>query len=335
MSDSDNEKLDKVKEYIHDHERNTVIWQVSEIKTEIDTLKTEVNGLIWSENPENWLLWNLIDILGSNKHLLEYAKLSLKDKLTLDENFKFLKYEILLSLRCNYFAEFKRFLKNLKEWGDVSRDAENFREITPDNWIWNWWDEREWDRWHQKEWTNGNNFWKISADSQRRWIQWTIFEKWQNKKKIPQENVRYAWNYIKNGGKFYSPTLWNITWWSNKYKHVCSTWSYNVLRKLWLPKVSKSLNVDLEWKILPKMWLEYIWDVDPDNPERNWYKPQDWDTAVWPRFNNNGRMTQHQATYINWHWVSDTIQRQMSCYSSKNEPKNVKIYRYTWNIQIA
>jgi hypothetical protein len=73
------------------------------------------------------------------------------------------------------------------------------------------------------------------------------------------------------------------------------------------------------------MGLKYIWEVDPDNPEKDWYKPQNWDTAVRPRFNG----TQHQATFINWHWVSDTIQKKMSCYNAKNEP-NVKIYRYTW-----
>ena len=143
---------------------------------------------------------------------------------------------------------------------------------------------------------------------------------------IPEKNVKKAWDYITNWWTFYSPSKWNITWGWNKYKHVCSTWSYAVLEQLWIENKSKSNECDLKGKILPKMGLEYIWDVNPDNPEENWYKPQNWDTAVRPKFNG----TQHQATFINWHWVSDTIQRKMSCYSAKNEPM-VKVYRYTWN----
>lgn len=146
---------------------------------------------------------------------------------------------------------------------------------------------------------------------------------------ISKSAVKRTRNYISNWWTFYSPSLWTITWGVGKYKHVCSTWSYNVLWQLWLPKVSTSTECDLKWKILPKMGLEYIWDVDPNNPEKNWYKPQDGDTAVWPKFKNGRKITQHQATFINWHWVSDTIQSKMSCYSSRNEPM-VKVYRYKW-----
>lgn len=142
---------------------------------------------------------------------------------------------------------------------------------------------------------------------------------------IPEEKVKEARDYISNWWTFHSPSKWTISRGRGKYKHVCSTWSYNVLWRLGLPKVSNSTECDLKWKVLPKMGLKYIWEVDPDNPEKNWYKPQNWDTAVWPRFNG----TQHQATFINWHWVSDTIQRKMSCYNAKNEPM-VKVYRYTW-----
>jgi hypothetical protein len=150
---------------------------------------------------------------------------------------------------------------------------------------------------------------------------------------IDDEKVRDAWNYIANGWTFHSNSKWTISWGWGKYKHVCSTGSFNVLWKLWLPKVSNSTECDLQWKVLPKMWLEYIWEVDPDNPEKSWYKPQNWDTAVWPKFRNGSKTTQHQATFINWHWVSDTIQNRMSCYNSKNEPM-VKVYRYTWK-QVA
>lgn len=146
---------------------------------------------------------------------------------------------------------------------------------------------------------------------------------------ISDSVVKKARDYIVNGWTFHSNSLWTITWGWGKYKHVCSTWSYAVLEQLWIKNKSRSNECDLKWTILPKMWLEYIWEVDPDNPGKNWYKPQNGDTAVWPRFNNGRKMTQHQATFINWHWVSDTIQNKMSCYSSKNEPM-VKVYRYTW-----
>lgn len=146
---------------------------------------------------------------------------------------------------------------------------------------------------------------------------------------IPEWNVQKARDYISNWWTFYSPSKWTVTWGKGKYKHVCSTGSFNVLWKMWLPKVSNSTECDLQWKVLPKMGLKYIWEVDPDNLEKSWYKPQNGDTAVWPKFKNWSKTTQHQATFINWHWVSDTIQNKMSCYNSKNEPM-VKVYRYTW-----
>ena len=78
------------------------------------------------------------------------------------------------------------------------------------------------------------------------------------------------------------------------------------------------------------MWLKYIWEVNPKNPWQNGYKPQDWDTAVWPRFKRkSGATTQHQATYINWHRVSDNIQNHMSCYLSEPNEPQCKIYRYS------
>ena len=142
---------------------------------------------------------------------------------------------------------------------------------------------------------------------------------------ISDSVVKKARDYIVDWWTFYSPSRWTITWGRGKYKHVCSTWSYAVLKQLWIENKSGSNECDLKGRILPKMGFEYIWEVNPDNPGKNWYKPQNWDTAVWPRFNG----TQHQATFINWHWVSDTIQRKMSCYNAKNEPM-VKVYRYKW-----
>ena len=151
---------------------------------------------------------------------------------------------------------------------------------------------------------------------------------WTNEH-LSENVVKKARDYIANWWTFHSNSKWIVTRGRGKYKHVCSTWSFNVLRLLWLPKVSKSTECDLKWTVLPKMWFKYIWEVDPKDPGKNWYKPQDGDTAVWPRFQNGRKMTQHQATFIHWHWVSDTIQNKMSCYPSKNEPM-AKVYRFNW-----
>lgn len=145
--------------------------------------------------------------------------------------------------------------------------------------------------------------------------------------------VKETRDYISNWWTFYSPSKWICQW--NKYNQVCSTGSFNVLRRLWLPKVSDSTEVDLTWKTLTKMWLKYIGEVNPNNPSQSWYKPQDWDTAVRPKFTRTvwksaWKRTQHQATYINWHWVSDNIQNRMSCYPGERNEPNCKIYRYMW-----
>ena len=77
-------------------------------------------------------------------------------------------------------------------------------------------------------------------------------------KNIPDENVKKARNYIVNWWTFHSNSKWTITWGKGEYKHVCSTWSFNVLWKMGLPKVSNSTECDLKWKILPKMGFKYI-----------------------------------------------------------------------------
>ena len=169
-----------------------------------------------------------------------------------------------------------------------------------------WYNKKEWDKkeWDKKTGTHHETYTK--ADNLR---------------------VSETRDYISNGWTFYSPSRWTCKW--NKYRWVCSTWSFNVLRRLWLPKVSESTEVDLKWDTLTQMWLKYIWEVDPKKPWQNWYQPQDWDTAVWPRFKTkSGKFTQHQATYINWHRVSDNIQNNMSCYPREPKEPNCKIYRY-------
>ena len=176
------------------------------------------------------------------------------------------------------------------------------------------------------------NFFKKAWD----WLKnlfWFWDKKWEAYSEICNWNnnlrVSETWDYISNGWTFYSPSKGTCK--RDKYRWVCSTGSFNVLRKLWLPKVSNSTEVDLKWDTLTQMWLTYIGKVNPKNPWQNGYKPQDWDTAVRPKFTKkSGKITQHQATYINWHWVSDNIQNRMSCYPKEPNEPDCKIYRYMW-----
>lgn len=289
----------QITEYIENKEKelaqDSIIWSLSGLKVEVDSL-------VWNEENEDDNRGKLFDLLKNDKKLLKYAELKMKKESELKwwDKVKIELLELRLSITCSYFKDFQTFLKQLKKWDDVWWNTENHVRLTPDSWY-NW----------------------NPQDQFEDWLHW--------QEAISREKVMETWNYIKNWWTFYSPTLWNVTWWENEYKHVCSTWSYNVLWRLWLPKVSDSLNVDLNWTILTKMWLGYITSVDPDDPWKNWYVPKNWDTAVWPKFRRNSwKETQHQATYINWHRVSDTIQNNMSCYNDENEPKNVRIYRYEW-----
>lgn len=156
---------------------------------------------------------------------------------------------------------------------------------------------------------------------------------------IPRERVKKTRDYIVNKWEFYSPSKWKCTRWRSEYKHVCTTWAWNVLHHLtWLP-LPNNLEIDGTeerpwemWQRLNAMNCYKILDnVDPKHPVP--YLPKDGDIAVRPRFTlTSGRTTQHMACYINWHWVSDTIQNRMSCYPNQpNEPK-VKIYRYNPNM---
>lgn len=172
--------------------------------------------------------------------------------------------------------------------------------------------------------SNWNN--KQSQNKQQYETQNNHFEQNEKNNNLKVSETR---NYITNWWTFYSPSKWICQ--RNKYRWVCSTWSFNVLRKLWLPKISDNTPVDLKWDTLTQMWLKYIGKVNPKNPWKNGYKPQDWDTAVRPKFTRkSGKTTQHQATYINWHWVSDNIQNRMSCYPREPNEPNCKIYRYVW-----
>ena len=307
------ENEEQIKEYIENKEKDWVAWA-------LDTITTEFNSMIWREEKETKDSLNVLNWFKNDKDLYDYAELKLKDdsELHLKDQLNIIKLELKLSLKCSYFKDFQKFLEELKNWDDVSWNPDQNTSITPelayDN---NYWNQDEQMNREQMKW------------NPRQTIEWSVISEWWNKEeRIPSGKVQEVWNYISNWWTFYSPSKWTVERWKWKYKHVCSTGSYNVLWKLWFPKISNSLNCDLDWTILPKMWLEYICEVDPNNPGKNWYKPQDGDTAVWPRFTRDSwTKTQHQATYINGSWVSDTIQEKMSCYWDKNEPM-CKIYRY-------
>ncbi len=145
---------------------------------------------------------------------------------------------------------------------------------------------------------------------------------------IPRKKVEEVRNYIVNGGKYHSYTLWNITRWEGVYKHVCTTWAYEVASRLtWYPRPENTDWNGYDEKLKAMHYTKIMDKVNPKCPVP--YLPKDWDVAVRPQFTlDNGKTTQHMATYINWHRVSDTIQKHMSCYSTANEPC-VKIYRYT------
>lgn len=149
---------------------------------------------------------------------------------------------------------------------------------------------------------------------------------------IADKNAQKAERYIQSGGTFKSASKGILTWGRNDYKQVCSTGSFNVLWLLGLPKVSDNTNTDLSGRTLNQMGLSYLTTVDPKNPTKNGYTPRNGDTAVWPKFTrgsgkNAGKTTQHQATYLNGKWYSDTEQSKMSAYSSDPNEPLVKIYR--------
>ena len=92
----------KVEKYIEDREK---LSSLSGIKESLKNL---------------WFDLKIWEWLKKDKDMLEYAKLFLKEetentKRTTKEELKILKLEIKLRFKCSYFADFKEFLKNLKE----------------------------------------------------------------------------------------------------------------------------------------------------------------------------------------------------------------------------
>jgi len=77
-------------------------------------------------------------------------------------------------------------------------------------------------------------FFKKASD----WIKTLLWFDWWNKSNLPEQReshnklkVKETRDYISNWWTFYSPSKWLCQW--NKYRSVCSTGSFNVLRRLW------------------------------------------------------------------------------------------------------
>lgn len=149
---------------------------------------------------------------------------------------------------------------------------------------------------------------------------------------ITQEAVDKAWKYITSGGTFRSSKYEKShggkspTWGRGQYKTVCSSGSWGVLKQLGLSNIENE-EVDQDGSKLKNLGFNQIAIVDAKHPTKSGYKPQDGDTAIWKTGDYGiGYPVQHQATYINGYWVSDTIQNVMSVYNG--DESKVTVYRY-------
>lgn len=106
--------IEKIEAYIKEKEENNWLNNIAELLND----KKEDN-----EDKEKFdLFW----WLKNDKNLLDYAKLFNKpEKLNIWESIKFKILEVKLSITCPYFADFKEFLKELKNWTDTSVDKTN------------------------------------------------------------------------------------------------------------------------------------------------------------------------------------------------------------------
>lgn len=150
---------------------------------------------------------------------------------------------------------------------------------------------------------------------------------------VRKAQYKAAWDYIngpdgQGSGTFMSDSLGKVTWGYNKYKQVCSTGSWAALHKMGIADKPYG-EVDNDGSRLKSLGFVPYKVVDAKNYRNQGYIPQDGDTAVWPTSNKyiKGRNVQHQATYLNGHWISDTIQRDMGVYGNGDESQ-VHIYRY-------
>ena len=103
-------QLEKIKEYIQEKEKKSIIWLFSEMKAEFDSLVSK-------ETKETRESLHIFEWLKNDKNLLTYAELKNKEwELSWWEKVTLQLLEVKLSITCPYFLDFKDFLEELKKW---------------------------------------------------------------------------------------------------------------------------------------------------------------------------------------------------------------------------
>jgi len=108
----------------------------------IENIQEKVQNYIESQNKKSnlsetqnslkefWLDLKVWEWLKNDKDMLDYAQLFLKEKIenkkrTFKEEFKIWLLELKLQIKCSYFADFKEFLKDLKESESSTKQKED------------------------------------------------------------------------------------------------------------------------------------------------------------------------------------------------------------------
>lgn len=108
----DADKKTKVEEYINNNEQTQWFWKIAETVAELAWVEKETKE------------WFLSKWLKNDENLLSYAELTMKtEKLNFWESIKRKLLEVKLSITCPYFADFKSFLEDLKQWNTVSTNG--------------------------------------------------------------------------------------------------------------------------------------------------------------------------------------------------------------------
>lgn len=320
MSDLDNGKMDKVNDYINEHEQETAVWVASIIKTEIDTLSTEISDATWVEKKEKWLLWNVIDWLRNDGDLRQYAELKMKDgELNRMEKFKVRLLELRLSITCPYFKDFQAFLDELKKWEYVpepwqeqsSSSSENDDNNNNDNNNESWVETQS----HTFLWTKveniqsspyyrNSNTWvtrcsKTARENGKRfWIvlpSWNAYDAWETpwqgcKWTLPENKVnkkpQKSWEWI--------PTPQFVSYWKWNYADI-----YVESRSNYWHRAAAFRDDSWQWYVLdPYTRVNWRLDTSPKKLEdyvkckkivkahfyeSRWYVPEDQEVAENPQ----------------------------------------------------
>lgn len=125
----------KIKEYVQEKEKNSVVWL-------IDSIKTELNVLAWKEWWQEKDKFHFFERLKNDKNLLTYAELKNKEwELKFWDKFKLQLLELKLSITCPYFSDFKIFLEDLKKWEKIDESESTItgeiQDMEP-NVPWDW-----------------------------------------------------------------------------------------------------------------------------------------------------------------------------------------------------